>query len=43
VFDVGGVLPEYQKRGIGKEILDLIFKGAEHMPIHLTSTFGNLD
>jgi len=40
VFDVG-VLPEYQKKGIGKGLMRLLLKGEEHMTIHLTSTFGN--
>lgn len=40
VFDLG-VLPEYQKKGIGRELINLLLKGEEHMPIHLTSTFGN--
>lgn len=40
IFDVG-VLPEYQKKGIGKRIMHELMNGEEHMPIHLTSTFGN--
>ncbi|MBX4267259.1 GNAT family N-acetyltransferase [Clostridium estertheticum] len=40
VFDVA-VLPEYQKKGIGKGVMRLLLKGEEHMTIHLTSTFGN--
>lgn len=40
VFDVR-VLPEYQKKGIGKGLMGLLLKGEEHMTIHLTSTFGN--
>lgn len=40
IFDVG-VLPEYQKRGIGKGLIQELLNGNEHMPIHLTSTFGN--
>ncbi|EHJ00447.1 GCN5-related N-acetyltransferase [Clostridium sp. DL-VIII] len=40
IFDVG-VLPEYQKNGVGKGCMDLLLKGEEHMSIHLTSTFGN--
>ncbi|MBU3202117.1 GNAT family N-acetyltransferase [Clostridium estertheticum] len=40
VFDVA-VLPEYQKKGIGKGLMRLLLKGEEHMTIHLTSTFGN--
>ena len=40
IFDVG-VLPEYQKQGIGKGIMLELLKGEEHMPVHLTSTFGN--
>lgn len=42
VFDVG-VLQEYQKKGIGKGMLNLLLKGEQHMSIHLTSTFGNED
>lgn len=42
IFDVG-VLPEYQKKGIGKGLMQELLKGEEHMPIHLTSTFGNED
>jgi GNAT superfamily N-acetyltransferase len=40
IFDVG-VLPEYQKKGIGKGIMKELLNREEHMPIHLTSTFGN--
>lgn len=40
IFDVG-VLPEYQKKGIGKGLMQELLNGNEHMPIHLTSTFGN--
>jgi aralkylamine N-acetyltransferase len=40
VFDVA-VLPEYQKKGVGKELMTLLLKGEEEMPIHLTATFGN--
>ena len=40
VFDVA-VLPEYQKKGIGKTLMRLLLKEEEHMTIHLTSTFGN--
>ena len=40
VFDLG-VLQEYQKKGIGRELINLSLKEEEHMPIHLTSTFGN--
>ena len=40
VFDVA-VLPEYQKKGVGKELMRLLLKGEEGMPIHLTATFGN--
>lgn len=42
VFDVG-VLPEYQKKCIGKGMLNLLLKEELHMSIHLTSTFGNED
>lgn len=40
IFDLG-VLPEYQKQGIGKGIMQMLLNGNEHLPIHLTSTFGN--
>jgi aralkylamine N-acetyltransferase len=40
IFDLG-VLPEYQKMGIGKGLMNELMRGEEHMPIHLTSTFGN--
>lgn len=40
IFDVG-VLPEYQKKGIGKEIMLKLMEGNGHICIHLTSTFGN--
>jgi ribosomal protein S18 acetylase RimI-like enzyme len=42
IFDVG-VLPEYQKLGIGKGLVTEIQKGNGHLCIHLTSTFGNED
>jgi ribosomal protein S18 acetylase RimI-like enzyme len=40
IFDVG-VLPTFQKQGIGKGIVTELMKGNEHLYIHLTSTFGN--
>ncbi len=40
IFDVG-VLPEYQKLGIGKGLIAGLLKENEHLCIHLTSTFGN--
>ncbi|MCP4180197.1 MAG: GNAT family N-acetyltransferase [bacterium] len=40
IFDIG-VLPEYHKQGIGKEIVLNLLAGNEHLCIHLTSTFGN--
>ena len=40
IFDVG-VLPSFQKQGIGRGIITEILKGNEHLCIHLTSTFGN--
>ena len=40
IFDVG-VLPEYQKKGIGKKIVSILIENNEHFCIHLTSTFGN--
>ncbi|MBN1380413.1 MAG: GNAT family N-acetyltransferase [Deltaproteobacteria bacterium] len=40
IFDVG-VLPAFQKQGIGKDIMNELIKGNEHLYIHLTSTFGN--
>lgn len=39
VFDVA-VLPEYQGKGVGKGLMNLLLKD-ENIPIHLTSTFGN--
>ncbi|MGG7162355.1 GNAT family N-acetyltransferase [Clostridium ihumii] len=40
IFDVG-VLPEYQKKGIGRGVMNELLKGNDNIPIHLTSTFGN--
>ena len=40
IFDVG-VLPEYQKLGIGKGLITELQKDKEHLCIHLTATFGN--
>lgn len=40
IFDVG-VLPEFQKLGIGKTLISKLIKDNEHLRIHLTSTFGN--
>lgn len=40
IFDVG-VLPEYQKKGIGKGLMNNLLSGEEHLSMHLTSTFGN--
>lgn len=42
VFNVG-VLPEYQKKSVGKGMMNLLLKGEENITIHLTSTFGNED
>lgn len=42
IFDVA-VLPEYQKKGVGKGLMNLLLKKEESMTIHLTSTFGNED
>ena len=42
VFDVA-VLTEYQKKGVGKGLMNSLLKGEEGMTIHLTSTFGNED
>jgi ribosomal protein S18 acetylase RimI-like enzyme len=42
IFDVA-VLPAYQKKGIGKGLMNLLLKEEELMTIHLTSTFGNED
>lgn len=39
IFDVG-VLPEYQKKGIGKLIMNELMKGEDELCIYLTSTFG---
>ena len=40
IFDVG-VLPEFQKNGIGKIIMHNLLKDEDKLFIHLTSTFGN--
>lgn len=40
IFDVG-VLPAFQKKGIGKGIISELMKGNDHLCVHLTSTFGN--
>jgi len=40
IFDVG-VLPEFQKSGIGKGLMQQLLAGLEHTCVHLTSTFGN--
>ncbi len=40
IFDVG-VLPTFQKNGIGKGIVLELMKGKENLCIYLTSTFGN--
>ena len=40
IVDVG-VLPEYQKQGIGKVIMNELMRGNGHLYIYLTSTFGN--
>lgn len=40
IFDLG-ILPEYQKKGIGRNIVLNLLKDCENMTIHLTSTFGN--
>lgn len=40
IFDLG-VLPEYQRMGIGKGLLERLLQHNEHLRIHLTSTFGN--
>lgn len=42
IFDVG-VLPEYQRLGVGKGLITEIQKGNGHLCIYLTSTFGNED
>jgi len=42
IFDVA-VLPEYQKKSVGKGLMNLLLKKEESMTIHLTSTFGNED
>ncbi len=36
-----GVLPAYQKQGVGRGILNALQKDNEHLSFHLTSTFGN--
>jgi GNAT superfamily N-acetyltransferase len=40
IFDVV-VDPDYQKKGIGKMVMDLLISKAPNTCIHLTSTFGN--
>ncbi|MDR3682067.1 MAG: GNAT family N-acetyltransferase [Flavipsychrobacter sp.] len=40
IFDVG-VLPEYQKLGIGRGLVTELQKENQHLCIHLTSTFRN--
>lgn len=40
IFDVG-VLPSFQKQGVGRGIVIELMKGNEHLCIHLTSIFGN--
>jgi aralkylamine N-acetyltransferase len=42
VYDVA-VLPDYQKKGIGKGLINSLLEGEEQIPILLTSTFGNED
>ncbi len=40
IFDVG-ILPDYQKQGIGKKIMNSLLNGEDKLCVHLTSTFGN--
>ncbi|HJO95975.1 MAG TPA: GNAT family N-acetyltransferase [Victivallales bacterium] len=40
IFDIG-VLPEYQKKGIGRKIVLRLLEENQNLCIHLTSTFGN--
>jgi ribosomal protein S18 acetylase RimI-like enzyme len=40
LFDVG-VLPEFQKRGVGRGLMQALMAGLEHTRLYLTSTFGN--
>ena len=40
IYDLG-VLPEFQRQGIGSGIMVELMNGNEHLCIHLTSTFGN--
>lgn len=42
IFDLG-VLPEYQRMGIGRGLLNQLLKNNEHLRVHLTATFGNED
>ena len=42
IHDVG-VLPSYQRAGIGKKIMSMLLEGNDHLYIGLTSTFGNED
>ncbi len=40
IFDVA-VLPDFQKRGVGKGIVLELLQGYEQLNVYLTSTFGN--
>ena len=40
IFDVG-VLPGYQKRGVGRLLMETLLSGVTDLSVHLTSTFGN--
>ncbi len=40
IFDLG-VLPKYQKKGIGNGLITRLIEGNDHLCLHLTSTFGN--
>ncbi len=40
IFDVV-IDPEFQKQGLGRQIMERLIQKAPHTCIHLTSTFGN--
>ena len=42
LFDVG-VLPEYQKKGVGKGIMTKLLEGNDHLQVYTTSAFGSED
>lgn len=40
IFDIG-VLPEFQRSGVGRGLMQELMNGLEHTCFHLTATFGN--